>query len=472
MTSETQWQAGYLLPDPIDGYPLLDVCLKIPDTQLYRAAFLGQLVRLQHWFTWEKSGNEDDTRARDAAEYWRTLLHDYLNMGCKNEMYELRDNPDDPCEVQQRHALTEAWVQAFRKDNCADVSSIEYTIYIQNQTIIQNEIYNRYDGVNPDSVHPDVPTDNYDGDGSDDRKTALCMALQSWVAGIASDFSVKGKVSLGLAAALVGFGWLIAGPLGAAVGAVVGTALGLVSIEAINAAEDPSAINDVVCCMKGNLEGASINFAVWQNALTGCGFSGGSNSQILTDVVTAELASEKNWTVFLDALGRTWDLAQAGVDTCPCEDNWSYAFMSANPRMTIEEILEGSYDAANNWYFGNRTVGVWDSATSTLRNQVRTFWSQSTIITRVRMVFKTVVNNPFTARPSFLFGLDESETRFLTLKQINTVDDGTYTLDTGTIANEVWGIDFAAACRSSGSNGDRIEIKEILIEGRGFDPFL
>jgi len=32
--------------------------------------------------------------------------------------YELRENPDDPCSVQQRHGATGEWTEAFRMDNC------------------------------------------------------------------------------------------------------------------------------------------------------------------------------------------------------------------------------------------------------------------------------------------------------------------------------------------------------------------
>lgn len=82
MPSKRQKKAGFLLPDPVLGYPLLDVCLKIPNAPEYRQAFLGHLNKLGLWAIWEKSYLPGDTRARDAAELWRETLNQYLDMGC------------------------------------------------------------------------------------------------------------------------------------------------------------------------------------------------------------------------------------------------------------------------------------------------------------------------------------------------------------------------------------------------------
>lgn len=82
MASKRQQKAGFLLPNPIDGYPLLDVCLKIPDAPEYRRAFLGHINKLGLWAVWEKSYLPGDVRARDAAQLWRDTLYKYLDMGC------------------------------------------------------------------------------------------------------------------------------------------------------------------------------------------------------------------------------------------------------------------------------------------------------------------------------------------------------------------------------------------------------
>jgi len=82
MTSQRQRKAGFELPDPVTGWPLIDVCLKIPDAPEYRRAFLGHIYKLGLWAAWEKSYLPGDTRAKEAGELWREILNKYLDVGC------------------------------------------------------------------------------------------------------------------------------------------------------------------------------------------------------------------------------------------------------------------------------------------------------------------------------------------------------------------------------------------------------
>lgn len=103
MPSNRQKKAGFELPDPVLGYPLLDVCLKIPNAPEYRRAFLGHLYKLGLWAIWEKSYLPGDTRARDAAELWRETLNQYLemdcDMGCCPKPNRTRFNADGTYEI-------------------------------------------------------------------------------------------------------------------------------------------------------------------------------------------------------------------------------------------------------------------------------------------------------------------------------------------------------------------------------------
>lgn len=78
MTSDAQKNAGYLLPEQLTGHELLCVDLLIPDADEYRAAFLGAIYTLADWWNWEKTYQPGDTRASQAAFYWRGLLNDHL----------------------------------------------------------------------------------------------------------------------------------------------------------------------------------------------------------------------------------------------------------------------------------------------------------------------------------------------------------------------------------------------------------
>lgn len=78
MTSDAQKNAGYLLPEQLTDHELLCVDLLIPDVDQYRAAFLGAIYTLADWWNWEKTYQPGDTRASQAAFYWRGLLNDHL----------------------------------------------------------------------------------------------------------------------------------------------------------------------------------------------------------------------------------------------------------------------------------------------------------------------------------------------------------------------------------------------------------
>jgi hypothetical protein len=81
MPSDAQKNAGWLLPEQIADHELICVSLKIPNVREYRAAFLGALYSLTKWFNWDKSYEPGDTRASQAAHYWRELLYEYLEIG-------------------------------------------------------------------------------------------------------------------------------------------------------------------------------------------------------------------------------------------------------------------------------------------------------------------------------------------------------------------------------------------------------
>jgi len=117
MTSQRQKKAGFELPSPVDGWPLMDICLKIPDAPEYRRAFLGHLYKLGLWAAWEKSYLPGDTRAKDAAQLWRDVLNQYLEMGCDMGCCPeplTRVNPDGTIDLSDDGGLT--WHPAGNQD--------------------------------------------------------------------------------------------------------------------------------------------------------------------------------------------------------------------------------------------------------------------------------------------------------------------------------------------------------------------
>lgn len=88
MPSESQETRGYLLPNPVTGYDLICVRLKIPDHPDYKAAFYGSITELTKWWTWEKTG---DTLGSQAAAYWRQIIHEHLIIQDCDELEFLED---------------------------------------------------------------------------------------------------------------------------------------------------------------------------------------------------------------------------------------------------------------------------------------------------------------------------------------------------------------------------------------------
>lgn len=95
MPSEAQRKKGWILPESVEGHPLICVSMLIPDVPEYRAAYRGALQELGKWWNWEKTG---DTRATQAAQYWRRLLYEHYKIGdCAQGLPDCYEIPlDDP----------------------------------------------------------------------------------------------------------------------------------------------------------------------------------------------------------------------------------------------------------------------------------------------------------------------------------------------------------------------------------------
>lgn len=70
MASKSQKKRGALIPNPVTGYDLLCVSLKIPNDQLYIAAFHGAINTLTKAYFWDMSHTAGDIKLRVGnAEY-------------------------------------------------------------------------------------------------------------------------------------------------------------------------------------------------------------------------------------------------------------------------------------------------------------------------------------------------------------------------------------------------------------------
>ncbi len=256
---------------------------------------------------------------------------------------------------------------------CVDAKIILST----NNQILINQYINNWDGSDPQSVNPNTPAlgENFEDDGSPDRDMALCMAVKTYVESFFDSWIKEAEVVL--TGTIISIG-LLTGVLGLGIVPILAIiALASISQIALDAAKDSDARDAIICCMVDGLTGATITHANFQASLGGCGFTPGTNEAIIRDLIASDLSDLGNWTVFLNALGDAWILAQAGVEDCPaCGDGtWSvtYDFTVTNggfARFSLAPRTDtGIWVSGTGWVdecdTGREQVGIFKSFTNT-----------------------------------------------------------------------------------------------------------
>ena len=302
---------GYLLPEgDIDGYPLICVTMKIPDTPEYRRDFIGHMWLLGKWWSWQH-GTRGDTRATRAAEYWRGLLFDYFRM---------EDCPVDCCDdILAKLALLQ---QGFLDQSALNLVNQVTAGDLASQGL-RDALDTRYDGT-PTSINPNAPTTNFGASG--DRYDALCAGLTAFVYGFARIqvdhlrvAQVGGLIAIALVAGLLIPGLNFFLIVGASVAVLLGAGtVGATTEVSIEALTDKTALGNVICCMRDKLKALSVTEANWLTALSACSFGSGTHEQIISDFITPTLA--QNYLTILNILGQAYTGVINGeqLPDCPC----------------------------------------------------------------------------------------------------------------------------------------------------------
>jgi len=174
---------GWLLPEIIDP-PRKSFCIAIPDEPRHVAAFFGALQSLANWWNWQRDPAHNATLV---AQVWRAVANNahtaFYEQEC--QMYLLRQNPDDACQLEQSIDGGDTWTLAFDFGLC--IPPATQILLDQLGTIYNN-------GWQPS---PYAPTDTWihtNGDTvarSDQRAGALCYAAHQ-VVGIICESLVRG----------------------------------------------------------------------------------------------------------------------------------------------------------------------------------------------------------------------------------------------------------------------------------------
>lgn len=119
---------GYILPEIVDPPETLCVCVPVPDEPMHRAAFLGQLLELARWYTWQR---DEAHVGKDVAEVWNAIwvnVRDQMALqprnccGCPDDDLIYRINDEGQVESSDDGGVT--WELAPQADPRNNVTTI------------------------------------------------------------------------------------------------------------------------------------------------------------------------------------------------------------------------------------------------------------------------------------------------------------------------------------------------------------
>jgi len=236
------------------------------------------------------------------------------------EMFQLRQNPDNLCLLEQSHDGGDTWSPAFDYSLCG-LSNEDYESYQQRSEAENQRRLDLYDGT-PDSIHDDTPTTYFD-DGSG-GELALCAALYAYVQRQVHDTQWRYRIAAGLAGAGAGL-LAMTGIIGLVVGGLVAFIVGLALADVEAAANDEQAIKNVTCALKDDLLGTPVTLSDFQAGIAALS-SAIHNEQTIIAILQGNMGATVNYLMFLEMLGQAQGAALAGVVSCPCSDTWCYLF--------------------------------------------------------------------------------------------------------------------------------------------------
>jgi len=273
-----------------------------------------------------------------------------------------------PCNEQDMLSLKAE--MEFNLMSCVDFAPYQLqTLYDNSQNQLLTTYNNDWDGSLPSSVNPDAPDDYFNGDGSTDREDGLCTALTLWAYSYAVDWMQRASTILGVTAfvsELVNF--LI--PAGGNIAVQVLSNLTDPLQSQLDAFENQTALDTVICDWRDALQGVAITPPNWNNELAGLSYTAGTDEYIIQEVMVTDTSLLSNFLSFVNSLGNGYELAQLGVSICACVPGTLITVTYDGTGYPNWTILEGNLDIA----FGNPMPSgksAWNSGIDTQRNRTR-----------------------------------------------------------------------------------------------------
>lgn len=468
MPSKKQKAAGWILPNPIEGYPLICYCVPIPDVPEYRSAFLGQMAALGKWWNWEKSYTVGDRRATTAAALFRGLYEEITVSGCSS--FDIRQNPENDCEIQKSLDGGETWETAWFLDNCAPPT---YTYrYNLDTGILERspdmgttwEDDTQHDGrfISPFATLPDI------GDtrckAAQNVVTFLTECIEEFDSAIETGASAI--VLMGIITAIIA-AILSAGTSVPISIALIGAILYLTS-EQFDNLFDTEFWDDMLCFIYCNTQdNGTFSYANWTT---------------LSDEVETEFPTQAGtiikllfWlmgTSGLNNAGASGAADGLGCAECDCGEGWTYVWTNSSTPIEFGTVLTGSFDAPNKYYEANKSTG-WNVATSTANVVLEITPPLATNITRLIMTVQNQVAQPANQREQYIMVYPDGGAEFK-VKQYLNANSGTWVIDSGGMNQFLTKWRFVSSVKIANvaaENNNFTHLTRLEIHGTGVNPF-
>jgi len=422
--------------------------------------------------------------ANDEGYYAIEQILEFM-IGSECMSFELRQNEENPCILEQSLDGGETWSTAFDYSLCQSQSIATDAL----QTMIDQlaDLIDTYDST-VGSIAPDMV---YDTTATDDiRDIALCHALNELVdvmcelelqyrneIAFASDVTavILGLVGIAITVASLGTATPFYLGVAAALAGGFGTLFGGLSVAILG---DETARDEVVCCMYAALSGSTITQSNFEDSLDLCGFDEFSNESQLAGAIAQMLTQDNMYISFVDYMQRAFKLASLGIADCPCDDSgiWEYTFNFTVSDGSFLERSQGwtgeqaNYSPGNGWSYGDAIVTGTDYRRVCSIN--RTF--TESVLTEVSMIYnytKGFVTNNYTSRNVVMRNGGVNQANIPVL--INDLSDGSgieVTLTSLETCDEI-ALFLSCSNRTIASYSGDILITSCTIKGIGTNPF-
>jgi len=322
----------------------------------------GAIEVLTEWRAWV---DDTDERSASVQEVLKILSED----NCM--LFQLRQNPSDPCLMEQSLDGGATWITAF--DNSLCVSPAIASQSLNDSIDLLNSLLTAYDGT-VSSIAPDMV---YDSTATDDiRDLALCHSLNE-IVDLMRQSEIEYRNQIALASTVTSIMLAIlavvilvatagtATPFYMAVSASLAGGFGLLFGALSNAIlTDDTAKDAVVCCMRDALKGSTITQLTFEQSLDNCNFTAVTNEAQLSGAISQLLTQDNMYISFLDYMQRAYPRAELGILYCSCSCVIYNFLISQNT--FVPANLGGPYEPRSIY-----TVGVGFSANpAQLRGQV------------------------------------------------------------------------------------------------------